>query len=201
MSPRTPRRSHVQTVAVTIVASGMQAVSVYTQSPGGAGSYISVVTPNVMVTLHDQQALRTYANAWTDMRTAALHLPKHRVLTVEHSARRMPGLVIAAHGKDKTAGIHRVARNDIAIRIGYVTWILADNLAFRSMTEAWEHAQTAGERFLPVSVTDNADTNRRRIFPTTPLHNAPAAMARRLGAARPAATNPTGGGAPDEPST
>ena len=154
-----------------------------------------------MLTLHDQQALRTYGNVWTDMRTAALHLPKHRVLTVEHSARRMPGLVIAAHGTDRTAGIHRVARNDIAIRIGYVTWILADNLAFRSMTEAWEHAQTTGERFLPVSVTDNADTNRRRIFPTTPLHNAPAAMTRRLGAARPAATNPTGGGAPDEPST
>ena len=45
MSPRTPRRSDAQTVAVTIVASGMQAVSVYTQAPGGAGSYISVVTP------------------------------------------------------------------------------------------------------------------------------------------------------------
>ena len=185
MAPKDPRPSTVQTVAVTIIASGLQAVSVYTQSPGGAGSYLTVVTPNVMITVHDQQALRTYSSVWTDMRTAALHLPKHRVVTVENAARRMPGLVIAAHGKDKTVGIHHVARNDIAIRIGYLTWILTDILAFRSMTEAWEHARIAGESFLPVSVTETADTNRRRIFPATPPHNTPAAMTRRGGTDRP----------------
>ena len=200
MSPKAPRPSAVQTVAVTIVASGLQAVSVYTQSPGGAGSYISVVTPNVMITLNDQQAMRTYSSIWSDMRLAAQNLPKHRVVTIENAARRMPGLVIAAHGKDRTVGIHRAARNDIAIRIGYVTWIVTDGLAFRSMTEAWEHAQHTGEAFLPKSATGNADTNRRRIFPSTPVHNVPSGRARRL-ADQQRAADTAGRVAHDEPGT
>src|SRR6478672_10316511 len=93
MAPRNPRPDTTQTVAVKIVASGAQSVS--------------VVTPNVMVTVHDQVAMRTYATAWTDMRTAALHLPKFRGIEVEKVAQRMPGLVIAAHGADRTFGIHR----------------------------------------------------------------------------------------------
>jgi hypothetical protein len=156
-------------VAVKIVASGAQAVSVYTQSPTGQSSYITVVTPNVMVTVHDQVAMRTCAEVWTDMRPAALHLPKFRRIEVEKVARRMPGLVIAAHGADRTCGVHRTDQNDIVIRIGYLTWILADNLAFRSMTEAWERAQEAGEKVLPTSPTAKTDTNRRRVLPR-PTH-------------------------------
>ena len=71
MTPHDPRPDAVQTVAVKIVASGAQAVSVYTQSPTGQSSYITVVTANVMVTVHDQVAMRTYAEVWTDMRPAA----------------------------------------------------------------------------------------------------------------------------------
>ena len=87
MAPRDPRPDTTQTVAIKIVASGAQSVSVYTQTPTGQSAYITVVTPNVMVTVHDQVAMRTYANAWTDMRTAALHLPKFRGV----EARRWPG--------------------------------------------------------------------------------------------------------------
>jgi hypothetical protein len=165
MAPRNPRPDTTQTVAVKIVASGAQSVSVYTQTPKGQSAYITVVTPNVMVTVHDQVAMRTYATAWTDMRMAALHLPKFRGIEVEKVAQRMPGLVIAAHGADRTFGVHRTDQNDIVIRIGYLTWILADNLAFRSMTEAWERAQEAGERVRPISPTANGDTNRRRVHP------------------------------------
>jgi hypothetical protein len=192
----------VQTVAVTIIASGLQAVSVYTQTPAGDGAYISVVTPNVMITVHDQQAMRTYTDVWTDMRKAAVQLPKHRPVKVNREARRFPGLVIAAHGEDRAIGIYHLGRNDISIRIGYVTWVLTDNLAFRSMAAAWEQAQIAGESLLPVSATGTGDTNRRRIYPSTPLHNAPAAMARRFAAARPTTTDPEHrGGAPDQPDT
>jgi hypothetical protein len=54
----------------------------------------------VTVTVHDQVAMRTYANAWTDMRTAVLHLPRFRGIEVEKVARRMPGLVIAARSSE-----------------------------------------------------------------------------------------------------
>ena len=166
------RRSALQAVTMTVIASGPQSVDVLTEGPGGAGSYISVVTPNVMITVHDLQAMRTYSNVWTDTRAAALHLPTHRVVTVENAARRMPGLVIAAHGQDRAFGMHRVSRNDIAIRIGYVTWILTDALAFRSMTEAWECALTAGvSGFLPLTADREKPTvstesaTRRRVLP------------------------------------
>jgi hypothetical protein len=33
------------------------------------------------------------------------------------------------------------------------------------MTEAWERAQEAGERVLPISPTAKGDTNRRRVHP------------------------------------
>jgi hypothetical protein len=166
------RRSTSQAVTVTVIASGPQAVDVFTEGSGGAGSYITIVTTNVMITVHDMQPMRTYSDVWTDMRTAAVHLPTHRVIAVENAARRMPGLVIAAHGQDRTFGLHRVARNDIAIRIGYVTWILTDTLAFRSMAGAWEHALTAGEGgFLPRTAdqepvaVSTGRTDRRRVFP------------------------------------
>ena len=81
----------------------------------------------------------------------------------------MPGLVIAAHGADRTYGVHRTDQNDIVIRIGYLTWILADNLAFRSMTEAWERAREAGEKVLPTSAAAKGDTNRRRVLPRPTL--------------------------------
>lgn len=166
------RRSASQAVTMTVIASGPQSVDVLTEGPGGAGSYITVVTPNVMTTVHDMQAMRTYSNVWTDTRAAALHLPTHRAVTIETAARRMPGLVIAAHGLDRAFGLHRVARNDVAIRIGYVTWILTDTLAFRSMTEAWEHAAIAGEGgFLPLTADQERRTvstssaGSRRVFP------------------------------------
>ena len=151
MAPRNPRPDTTQTVAVKIVASGAQSVSVYTQTPTGQSAYITVVTPNVMVTVHDQVAMRTYATAWTDMRMAALHLPKFRGIEVEKVAQRMPGLVIAAHGADRTFGVHRTDQNDIVIRIGYLTWILADNLAFRSMTAAWKDLFSSGRGRRPAA--------------------------------------------------
>lgn len=88
----------------------------------------------------------------------------------------MPGLVIVAHGADKSVGIHRVDRNDLVVRIGYVTWILADKLAFRSMTEAWESALQAGPDYLPrhptrtaSPTTNTATPGQRRIFPSPPV--------------------------------
>lgn len=180
------RRSASQAVTMTVIASGPQSVDVLTEGPGGAGSYIAVVTPNVMITVHDMQAMRTYSTVWTDMRAATLHLPTHRVVTIGNAARRMPGLVIAAHGQDRAFGLHRVARNDIAIRIGYVTWILTDTLAFRSMTEAWERALTAGEGdFLPLTAdqktpTNSTQTDRRRVLPAPPMESpVPTRLVRR----------------------
>ena len=156
-----------------------------------------MVTPNVMISVHDQQAMRTYTDAWTDMRTAALQLPRYRVLAVDHAAQRFPGLVIAAHGKDRTVGMHRLARNDIAIRIGYVTWILTDKLAFRSMAEAWEQAQIAGESLLPSPrpgppIPTGAGFTRRRGAHRT-RRTDPATQGRRVGGQQRADARRSGG--------
>lgn len=181
--PKLPR-STGETVGVTVVASGPQAVTVYAAGTG-PGAHIAVVTPHVMVTVHDRQALQTYSSIWSDMRSETLHLPQHRVVTIDQAAQRMPGLVIVAHGRDRAVGIRRAARNDIAIRIGYVTWILADILAFRSMTEAWEHAHDAGLTHLPKTsappkVQGEHPTARQRIFPTAPSPEVPAPKERKL---------------------
>lgn len=167
-------RTTGETVGVTIIATGPQAVTVYVTGTG-QGAHLAVVTASVMVTVHDQAALRTYASIWSDMRADTLGLPRLRSVTIDKAGQQMPGLVVVAHGADRAVGLRRTARNDIAIRIGYVTWILADMAAFLSMTEAWEQAHRVGITHLPKTARparpgpqEPDQVIRQQIFPTTP---------------------------------
>ena len=83
--------SGIQTLAATVIVSGPQLVKIDTHGTGGRGSYISLSTPNVMVTVHDTRAMQTYADIWADMK---------RPVDIEKLAHVMPGLVITAYGKD-----------------------------------------------------------------------------------------------------
>jgi len=115
------------------------------------GSYISLSTPHVMVTVHDTRAMQTYATIWADMKGDATFLPAQRPVDIEKLAHVMPGLVITAYGKDQTRGIYRPDRREIAIRVGYVTWIVTDNQAYDSMANAWEAAQQMSHLVLPTT--------------------------------------------------
>src|SRR5664279_2356803 len=75
---------------------------------------------------------------WADMKGDATFLPAQRPVDIETLAHVMPGLVITAYGKDQTRGIYRPVRREIAVRVGYVTWIVTDNRAYDSMANAWD---------------------------------------------------------------
>ena len=129
--------SGIQTLAATVIVSGPQLVKIDTHGTGGRGSY-TVSTPHVMVTVHD---LRADADIWADMKGDATFLPAQRPVDIEKLAHVMPGLVITAYGKDQTRGIYRPDRREIAIRVGYVTWIVTDKQAYHAVANAWETAQ------------------------------------------------------------
>ena len=143
--------SGIQTLAATVIVSGPQLIKIDTHGTGGHGSYISLSTPHVMVTVHDTRAMATYATIWADMKGDATFLPAQRPVDIEKLAHVMPGLVITAYGKDQTRGVYRPDRREIAIRVGYVTWIVTDKQAYDAMANAWDTAQQMSHLVQPTT--------------------------------------------------
>lgn len=138
-----------QTIAATIVVSGPQTVTVDSHGTGGPGSYLSVATPDIMITVHDQRALAVYAGVWTTFAYAAQHLPQSRPALTERRAERNPGIIVSAFGLDDVSGVYRPDQRDVKIRLGYLTWVIRDTDAYTSLADPWHTARQLGEIILP----------------------------------------------------
>lgn len=138
-----------QTIAATVVVSGPQIVSVDSHGAGGQGSYVSVSTPDIMITVHDRRAMKVYAGVWSTFAYAATLLPQSRPALTEQRAERNPGIVVAAFGQDDARGVYRPDQRDLRIRLGYLTWVVRDMKAFADLAGQWEVARQLGEIILP----------------------------------------------------
>jgi len=143
--------SGIQTLAATVIVSGPQLVKIDTHGTGRPRLLHLGVHPHVMVTVHDIRAMATYATIWADMKGDATFLPAQRPVDIEKLAHVMPGLVITAYGKDQTRGVYRPDRREIAIRVGYVTWIVTDKQAYDAMANAWKTAQQMSHLVQPTA--------------------------------------------------
>ncbi len=138
-----------QTLAATLIVSGPQTVHIDTHGTGGAGSHIVITTPNVMITVHDRKAAKTYAQAWVWSGEWALQLPIRRDADVEVLSPGQPGIAIRAYGQDKVRSIFDPHRRELVLRIGYLTWIVADRESHASLTDAWRSVLRMAPMVLP----------------------------------------------------
>ena len=148
--PNTPGGG-TQFIAVNLLVSGDQHTRVDSHGVQGPGSYITVATPDVLLTVHDAKAVAAYAGAWTDAVGSAIYLPEHRPVLrrkVEKAARH-PGIVIAAHGGDNVETVYVPHIRQLIIRIGYVTWAVVDGAAYESMAAAWITVSKLAEVIFP----------------------------------------------------
>jgi hypothetical protein len=154
--------SATQTVTVKIELSGRQKVTIV-GSDAGAGSHISVTTGLTMVTLYNMAAVESYYGAWVHPVDIAQMLPaeastrlvqRGAPMESPQSKRRTtvegPSLLIGAHGRDDAK--HLFDRNlpALLVRIGTVTWVVTDRLAYDSMAAAYRKA----ERMAQIILTD-----------------------------------------------
>lgn len=141
-----PASQHI-TASITITGQQHIAISSYDR---GAGSYISVTTGLVMVTMFDLAAARTYTGAWlaphmldfakllpsdgsTDWRNQRDAESIRPVLT----AATGPAVSVRAHGLDNVERNFDRNRQVMLAKIGDLIWTLTDLEAYRSMTQAY----------------------------------------------------------------
>lgn len=137
-----------QHIAATIILVGAQDVAVNAHGTG-RGGHVSLTTPDTMITLHNLRAVRRYAEAWTDAVGSALYLPATRPVTVERLSLSQPGVVVVAGEGDDIRSTYEPQRRELRIRIGCLTWIVVDRLAYDHMVGGWRQVQSLAEVVLP----------------------------------------------------
>ena len=138
-----------QGIAATITICGEQDVAIDSHGTGGTGSYITVTTPNLMISVHTRGAARTYAQAWAEARELALRLPETRNVQIPAMAARMPGVVVRAYGRDRFACTFNPSAGELWVRVGQLTWLVLDQSAFRSVDAAWSRVEALNPIVLP----------------------------------------------------
>ena len=149
-----PASQHI-TASITITGQQHIAISSYDR---GAGSYISVVTGLVMVTMFDLSAAATYTGAWLapHMLDFAQLLPSDgstewrnqrdaESIRPVSTAATGPALSVRAHGVDEVKRNFDRKREVMLVKIGDVVWTVTDVQAYRSMVEAYGRVATLAE--------------------------------------------------------
>lgn len=172
-----------QRITAAITISGQQHIAISSHDRG-SGSYISVVTGLVMVTMFDLAAARTYTSAWLapHMLDFAALLPSDGS-TNWHNQRDAasirpvtavdgPALSIQAHGSDKVDRNFDRNQQVMLVKIGGLLWTVADVEAYLSMTKAYARVANpidlgealrteltvhGGERPISYSITRDGD--------------------------------------------
>lgn len=158
--------SITQNVAASIEISRAQATKITSTdlTDAGEGSYITVITGVVMITLFDLAAAMTYREAWTHpvdivglLPNIAAAAPRpankpyghrdrtHQLPTIKPG----PSILIQAHGTDRIKFGYDRRENSLLVRIGAVTWTVRDHQAYTSMTNAFTRAHTLAEIIMP----------------------------------------------------
>jgi hypothetical protein len=141
-----------QTVTVNIQVTGPQAVKV-TATDEGPGSTITVTTGLTMVNFYDGRAVEVYTGAWLHpvdiiggLPAAAdpkLHTPHLTWATRKPSDKIIasgPSILIGATGTDYANHVYDSALRALRVRIGNVTWLVTDRLAYDAMASAYRTA-------------------------------------------------------------
>ena len=141
-----PASQHI-TASITITGQQHIAISSYDR---GTGSYISVTTGLVMITMFDLAAAAAYTGAWlaphmldfakllpsdgsTDWRNQRDAESVRPVLTGATG----PALSVRAHGVDEVKRNFDRNREVMLVKIGDLVWTVTDLEAYRSMVEAY----------------------------------------------------------------
>lgn len=132
----TPR--YTQSITATVRITGPQDPRVDSHGVRGPGSHISVHTLSALVYVHDRTAARIYADAWIDAVDLARSLPDDLTPAAPHIG---PALMIRAHGTDTVHRVFDPHRHALAVSIGQVTWLVHDQVAYRSLTVAWRQVK------------------------------------------------------------
>ncbi len=142
-----------QTVTVNIQVSGPQAAKV-TATDEGPGSTITVTTGLSMVNFYDGRAVEVYTGAWlhpvdiagmlptaADPKLQAPHLTWATRKPSDKITASGPSILIGATGTDHANHVYDRSRRALRVRIGNVTWLVTDRLAYDAMASAYRKAQ------------------------------------------------------------
>ena len=158
---------HTQSIFVSIHITGDQHVQVDSHGGRGLGSNIAVLADHIAVYVYDVRALGTYADAWTEGGYIANHCLPEQADPLPNHQPYAPGVILRAHGRDEVTHTYDPFREQMALRIGQMRWLIHDRQAYRSMTDAWQHAKGIGgvvlatpERRLPVTPVQPATVHR-----------------------------------------
>ena len=149
-----PASQHI-TAAITITGQQHIAISSHDR---GSGSYISVTTGLVMVTMFDLAAARTYTGAWLapHMLDFAKLLPSDgstqwrsqrdgESIRPVSTAATGPAVSVRAHGSDSVERNFDRNRRVMLAKVGDLLWTVTDLEAYRSMTEAYARVAKLAE--------------------------------------------------------
>ena len=146
-----------QRITAAITISGQQDIAINSHDRG-SGSYLSVVTGLVMVTMFDLAAAHTYTAAWLapHMLDFARLLPSDgstqwrnerdaQSLRPVTTAADGPALSVEARGSDDVQRNFDRNRAVMLVKIGGIVWTVTDLEAYRSMTKAYTRVANLAE--------------------------------------------------------
>ena len=153
-TPPVPASQHI-TAAITITGQQHIAISSHDR---GSGSYISVTTGLVMVTMFDLAAAHAYISAWLapHMLDFAQLLPSDgstewrnqrdaQSIRPVPTAAVGPALSVKAHGADDVKRNFDRNRDVMLVKIGGLLWTVTDVEAYLSMTKAYARVAKLAE--------------------------------------------------------
>jgi len=172
-----------QHITASITISGQQDIAI-TSHDRGTGSYISVITGLVMVTMFDIAAARTYTGAWlaphildfaqllpSDGTTQWRNQRDAESVRLIPTAADGPALSVEAHGSDDVKRNFARDRQVMLVKVGGILWTVADVEAYRSMTEAYTRVAQLAEVVLRTAKPPPG--NRHSRVPASPQKRAP----------------------------
>ena len=138
-----------QRITAAITISGQQHIEIDSHDRG-SGSYISVITGLVMITMFDLAAARTYTAAWlaphmldfaallsSDGTTTWRNQRDAASVRTAPTAADGPALSVKAHGADDVKRNFDRNRDVMLVKIGGLVWTVTDVEAYLSMTKAY----------------------------------------------------------------
>lgn len=138
-----------QIITATINLQGRQNPVINTHGTGGPGSMITLIIGGLLLTMYDQDAVRTYHQVWTtwEAKYWGPQLPEHQAMQQPAQAAE-PTISVRARGADRSAAAP-AGDGRLIVRTDRLTWVAHDRTAYDEQVQTWHTINTLAQVVLP----------------------------------------------------